>query len=404
MGRDREGAARVGRADRAFWTSTALSLAAFAVLGPLERRVGMIGEDDLSRIWAGPRALLAGSDPYDAATWYATAVGLGTQPPDTAVYIYPPWVTLVLLPLAALPLAAASAVWLAAGLAASILMLRRALRALLPGRAVEHAVFPVVLILSWSAVVNLVIGQWGHLLVAALFATVLALRDGRVITAGLTAVAMIIKPQLFLFTAPALAVRALWPAAGRGPEPGGVRFIGVALALTAVLIAVAWVALPQWWPSWLEGVAGRQIQATRNTVSGFLGTVAGPIAASLAPLVILALAAVAARFHPRSPGWLPVWLSLSLVAVPYASSYDHVLLIVPVVLAAGALLPVSAGASRSAMVACAGVMLVGTPVMYGVAVLRHSESLSVVIPLAVFAIVTRALWPLRSVPPTVAAT
>ncbi len=391
------------RTDRAFWGATALSLAVFALLGPLERRIGMIGEDDLSRIWAGPRAFLEGADPYDPAGWYSTAVALGTQPPDTAVYIYPPWVTLVLLPIAALPLAAASAVWIVAALAAAIVALRAALRALLPGRALEHAVLAATLILSWSAVVSLVIGQWAHFLVAALLATVLALRRGRQVTAGVAAVAFIVKPQLFLFTAPALAVQALWPPAGRRPSRAGLRFVGVAVAITVVLMAFAWVFMPSWWPAWLDGVAARQIQATRNTVAGLLGTLVGPIGTAAAPLVILALAVLALRFHPRSPGWLPVWISLSLVAVPYASSYDHTLLIVPIVLAAGALHSGAPRASRNVVLAGAAVMLALAPLMYGVAVLRHSESLSVVVPLAVFAIVTRALWRLRSPDLTLAA-
>lgn len=397
------GSWRADRADRAFWAATGAALLVFAALGPLERRIGMIGADDLSRIWAGPRAFLTGSDPYDPSGWYAVAVGLGTQPPDTAVYIYPPWVTLLLLPLAALPLVMASGVWLVASLAAAVLALRAALRAFLPGRAFEHAVLVVTLVLSWSAVVNLVIGQWGHFLVAATFTTVLALARGRPSLAGVTAVALVIKPQLFLLTAPALAVRALWPEEGRAPARTGTRFVIVALAATAALIAVAWIVLPSWWPAWLEGVAGRQIQATRNTVSGLLGTLFGPVGSAAAPLVIVALAAAALRFHPRSPGWLPVWMSLSVVAVPYASSYDHVLLIVPIVLAAGALFPLSPAASRRVVLACAGVMLLGTPVMYGIAVLRRSESLSVVIPLAIFAIVTFALWNTRSRPVRVSA-
>lgn len=384
------------RADIAFWSATALSLVAFAVLGPLERRIELIGEDDLSRIWAGPRAVLTGADPYDASEWVATAVALGTQTPDTAVYIYPPWVTLALLPVGALPLALASALWLITGLTLAVIAMRAALRALLPDRALEHAVVAATLVLSWSGMVNLIIGQWGHLLVAALLATVLALRGGRPGVAGLSAVAFVVKPQLFLLTAPALALHALWPEAGRRPSKAGIRFVLVAIGLTLAVVAIAWIVLPSWWPTWFQRVAGQQIQATRNTVAGLLGTVAGPIGASVAPLVILALVAVALRFHPRSPGWIPVLTALSLVVVPYASSYDHILLIVPIVLAAGALLPVSPRASRLVALSGAAVLLVATPIMYGVAVLRHSESLSVVVPLAVFAIVTVALWRFRA--------
>ena len=391
------------RTDIAFWAATSVSLAVFAVLGPLERRIELIGQDDLSRIWAGPRAFLTGTDPYDPSGWYAAAVALGTQAPDTAVYIYPPWVTLVLLPLGALPLLLASFLWLGASLALAILALRTALGTLLPGRWPEHALLAATLVLSWSGVVNLTIGQWGHILVAAIFATVLALRRGRSAVAGLAAVALVVKPHLFLLTAPALAVQALWPTEGRAPARAGVRFVAVALGVAVALVAAAWIVFPSWWPSWLQGVVGQQVQLTRNTVAGFLGVVFGPSGTPFAPLVILALVALALRFHPRSPGWLPVWTALSIVVVPYASSYDHILLIVPVVLAAGALLPMSPRASRFVAIAGAAVLLLLTPVVYGIAVLRHGESHSVVVPLAVFAIVTVGLWRFRTPPATLPA-
>ena len=391
------------RTDIAFWAATSVSLAVFALLGPLERRIELIGEDDLSRIWAGPRAFLTGTDPYDPSGWYAAAVALGTQAPDTAVYIYPPWVTLVLLPLGALPLLLASFLWLGASLALAIFALRAALTTLLPGRWPEHALLAATLVLTWSGVVNLTIGQWGHILVAAIFATVLLLRRGRYAVAGLAAVALVVKPHLFLLTAPALAVQALWPTEGRVPARAGVRFVAVALGVAVALVAAAWIVFPSWWPSWLQGVVGQQVQLTRNTVAGFLGVVFGPSGTPFAPLVILALVALALRFHPRSPGWLPVWTALSIVVVPYASSYDHILLIVPVVLAAGALLPMSPRASRLVAIAGAAVLLLLTPVVYAIAVLRHGESHSVVVPLAVFAIVTVGLWRFRTPPATLPA-
>jgi hypothetical protein len=124
----------VDRTDRAFWGATALSLAAFALLGPLERRIELLGEDDLSRLWAAPRAFLNGSDPYDPVTWYDTAIALGTQAPDTAVFTHPPWVVVALLPLGLIPLTLVSALWLVAGLGLSIAAVRSALRALLPDR------------------------------------------------------------------------------------------------------------------------------------------------------------------------------------------------------------------------------------------------------------------------------
>jgi len=183
-------AAAVRRADRAFAIATLASLA-IVVLGPLQRRIELIGEDDLSGIWAGPRAIATGHDPYDPETWRPLSVALGTQLFDTPVYIYPPWVAVPLLPLGFLPLPVVSILWLVASLAAALLALRYALRLLLPARTGDHAVAPVALLLSWVGILTLVLGQWGYLLVAALFTAVLAVRSGHAMLAGLAALAFL---------------------------------------------------------------------------------------------------------------------------------------------------------------------------------------------------------------------
>src|SRR5438128_4095913 len=217
----------------------------------------MIGEADRSRLWAGPRAILAGHAPYDPASWIATATSLGTQVPDTAVYIYPPWVAVPLLPLGGLPLPVASAVWLVAGLAATTIAVHIALTTLLPGRARDHAVTAVALLLSWVGLLTLIIGQWGYLLIAGLFTAVLSLRAGRPVLAGLAALSFLAKPQLFIFTSAAFAAHALWPREGtRSPSREGVRVVAVAIAGALWLVAIGWVLLPSWWPTWLQIVGG----------------------------------------------------------------------------------------------------------------------------------------------------
>ena len=96
------------RADLAFFAALVAGLLFVAFLGPLDRRLELVHDNDFSGFWAGARALVTGRDPYDAATWMGTTVALGTQAPDTAVYGYPPWVALALTPLALLPLEAAA--------------------------------------------------------------------------------------------------------------------------------------------------------------------------------------------------------------------------------------------------------------------------------------------------------
>ena len=381
------------RADVAFFASAVAALVLLAMFGALARRLEMIGNDDLSRIWAGPRAVLTGADPYDPQRWAATTRALGTLEPDTPVYIYPPWVTLVLLPLAALPLNIASIVWLVVSITAGLGGLRLLLRAYLPGRPLAHALGAAMLLLSWVGALSLVIGQWGLLLVGAVSAATawLERHPGR---AGAIAATFIAKPQLFICTAPALAVRALWPVAGRIPRTG-LRFVAAALTVSAALVAAAWIIIPSWWPTWIVRIGGTQLKPDSDTVPGLLFALAGQSGPAFAPLVVVPLLAVGLAFHPRAAAWLPVWFTLSLLVTPYTNSYDQILLIVPIVIGSGLAARRSGRIGGLVLGVGAGVLMVSTPLLYELAVRRHSETFGALVPLAVFALIVVALWPER---------
>ncbi|HUG55752.1 MAG TPA: glycosyltransferase 87 family protein [Candidatus Limnocylindrales bacterium] len=386
------------RTDRAYWTAIGVGLANLILLGPLGRRIALIAEDDLSRIWAGPRAALAGADPYDPATWVATATVLGTQVPDTAVYIYPPWVLVALLPLGAMPLPAASILWSLGGLALAIVGVRALLREFLPGVVWAHALVPLTLLLSWAGILGFVIGQWAYLLIAALSAAVLALRRGRAVPAGLAALALIAKPQLFVVAVPALGVHALWPRADAAATRAARLAVATAAGSGLALVVVGWLAFPQWWPTWFREIGGQQLQPDFATVASLLFALFGSGADRFAPLVLLGLAALALRFHPLSDAWLAVWLALTIAGAPYTNSYDQIILIVPIVIAAGILRPRSRRASTIVLVGGSLLLLVGTPFLYGIALRRVTETYSVLVPLAAYALIVVALWPLGTWP------
>jgi len=377
------------RADFAFFAALAAGLLLVVFLGPLDRRLELVRDNDFSGFWAGARALVTGRDPYDTATWAATTLVLGTQAPDTAVYGYPPWVALALVPLALLPLEAAAWLWMIAGVVLAALALRALLRACLPGNAPAHAAIGLALLMSQPGFHALVLGQWSFLLVAALAAVVLALRRGHGGRAGLAALALLAKPQLVVIATIGLAVAAL-----RG-DPAR-RAAAVAAAGAAAIVVGSTLALPHWWPAWSAAVAPQRLAhpASLATALGdLLGGGGGPLALALT----VAGVAAALAFRPGGDASLAVWLALSLAGAPYLWSYDHLLLIVPLVLAAGALATRDTAAATRLVVACAAVLLLASPLLYVLAVARHRESFSAIVPLAFFVALATACRPVRDV-------
>ena len=374
------------RADVAYLVGLGVGLAGLVIFfGNL--RIAMLGVDDFATIWAGPRAFLLGFDPYDPVGWRATqvSVGAGTNL-FSAVYLYPPWVTIALVPFALLSTRDGVVIWTVLGMLSAVIAMRALLRAHLPAVDWAHGVVGLLLMISAPAAVTFLTGQWTFFFVAALAAIVLCLRAERPVAAGLLALAMLVKPPLFVFAALGLAVRALWP---RGADPAsGRRFVLVALGAGVTAIAISWLVIPSWWPSWFEHIAVVQVGIEPVTIQTLFFQLFGPNGGWLAPPVILAMVFAALQFDPRSEAWLPVWLALSIAGVIYANTYDLLLLLVPIVLAAGALTP-----GRRALVVIAGAVLL-LPVMWYLHTI-YVRGYAAGVSLLVFVIITAALWPRR---------
>jgi hypothetical protein len=376
------------RTDAAYAVGVLLGLVALITLfGNL--RSAMLGIDDFATIWAGPRAFLLGIDPYDPATWRETAVRIGTAHiPDTAVYLYPPWVTIALAPFALLSTSDASVVWWLLGVAAAVYAMRALLGAYLPNADWAHGVIGFLLMISAPAAVTFLTGQWTFFFVAALAAIVLCLRAQRPVAAGLLAAIMLVKPPLFVFSAVGLAVRALWPRSADVRR--GRRFVLAAIGAGIAAVAVSWLILPSWWPAWLQHVAAVQVTVEPVTIQTLFIQLFGTAGGWLAPPVLLTMVVAALQFDPRSDGWLPVWLSLSSAGVVYSNTYDLLLLLVPIVLAAGALGP----GGRTLVIGTGAVLLF--PVMWYLHTI-YVRGYAAGVALLVFVIITAALWPQRRV-------
>ena len=376
------------RADLAYAAAILMGVLFIVLLGPLDRRLEMVHFNDFSGIWSGPATVLVGVNPWDPNRYVPTAVALGTKTPDALVDDYMPWEVVALLPLGALPLEMAAWIWMVASTALSALALRALLRAFVPGRAAIHGALGLALFAGQPGFQTIVLGQWALLLMSAVAAIVLALRAGHARRAALAALAMLAKPHLFVWAAIGLAIPALFDARYR-------RFVALAAVLGGALVVVSWLAFPDWFPAWTSDVLPRRTGRSAVLFSAF-GQLFGTPGRVLAIAVIGVGIVLASRFEPGSDPWLAIWLALSSAGAIYSWSADQVLLFVPIVIASGVL--VAAGrevAARRLAIGGALTFLLISPLLYAIAVWRHDETFSIVVPVAFFVVIAWSLWPYR---------
>ena len=376
------------RADLAYVVAIVLGVLFVFLLGPLDRRLEILHINDFSGFWAGPRAVLAGVSPWDPAHYPQARIEFDTQRDDASVLNYMPWTVIALLPLGLLPLEVAAWIWMALSMICGALALRALLRAFMPGRAVVHGMLGLALFAGQPGFHTIVLGQWALLLMSAVAAIVLAVRADHARRAGLAALALLAKPQLFVWTALGLAIPALFDSRYR-------RFVAFAVVLAGALVVSAWLAYPEWFGAWVSDIPARRTGRSAVLLSAF-GQLLGTPGRVLAIAVIGAGLVLASRFVPGSDPWLAMWLALSSAGAIYSWSYDHVMLFVPLVIASGVL--AAAGreqAARRLAVGGALTLLLVSPVFYAVGVLRHDETFSIAVPVAFFVAIAWSLWPYR---------
>lgn len=376
--------------DLAYGVGIGLGLLIVLFSGFIALREQRVATNDWSGIWAGPRTLVLGRDPYEPTTWVADAQRVQGQSPITPVYGYPGHVLLALLPLGLMPLEVSAFVWGTMGIAFAILGVRALLHAYAPDLPVVHTLAGLTLIASQPGIATLHNGQWGFLLLALVSVLVLGLRGGHERGFGTAlALAALAKPQLFLVAVPAL----LRVAAGRGQARALAWFAAVSLAVLAVSVLI----LPRWPGEWAQVVIGRlPVRPQATALPTALADLFGPPGLLLGAVLIVALALAIVAFDPRSDAAIAVALAASAVVVPYAWSYDQLLLIAPLVMASG--LIARRSRAQAIVVMCTGsaaLLLLGTALhgLYGDA--RSSESYNGVVPALIALLLVTALWPMR---------
>lgn len=368
------------RADVGFALGLALGLAFILLLGPFERRIELAHINDFSGIWLSGHALAIGVDPYVTEQWRPLVERTGVHDSEAAVNDYFPWVAVLFLPLGLLSVEQAAWIWMLLTVSCGAIGLRALLRAYLPGRPIEHGVFGAALLACQPGFHAFVLGQWAPLLLGAMSVGVVALRADRPTRAGLAALAFLLKPQIFVFAAIRFA-------AHRGVAK-------VAMAVGAIIVLLTTARYPEWIGAWIGAVGPARI--VRNaSLPVALGDILGPAGTVAGYALILLGVVVAIRFGLRGDASLAVWLTLSAAGAVYTWSYDHLLLLVPIAVAGSVLYRHGAPHARTVILGMLGILFVVSPLLYALAVVRHRESFSAVVPVAVFAILVAALWPYR---------
>src|SRR5207248_155828 len=132
------------------------------------------------------------------------------------------------------------------------------------------------------------LGQWALLLMSAVAAMVLAVRVGRARRAGFAALALLAKPQLFVWTALGLGIAALSDVRYR-------RFVIFALVIGGALVVASWLAYPDWFGAWSADIPARRTGRSAVLLSAF-GQLFGM------PGRVLAVAVPSRCANPRPPG------------------------------------------------------------------------------------------------------
>ena len=374
-------------ADLALASGLALGLAILFLFGFFDLRDRLGDHNDFTYTWAGARTIVDGGNPYVAADWLGTIERYHTTPAHEMVFGYPPWIALAAVPIAVLPVPIASGLWTFGGMVAAALALRVLLRSLAPDPPLVHFLSGLALFASQPGSANVWSGQWTFILLAVLAVTVAAVRTrGR--AALLATFLLTTKPQLVLFALPSFARAGL---ARWGP-----RYLALAAVPPAVAIAFGWLAFPGWLEAWRTKLFEQRLAVQPpTTLANGLGDLVGPFGAVIAAVVVLALVGAGLAFTPRGDAFLAVWLAISATTPIYSWSYDHLLLIVPLVIATA----VVGRRSRRAGVTFAavgfGAFLIVPVLLYVVADARQNESFNIFVPLAVAVACIAVLWQQR---------
>lgn len=338
---------------------------------------------DFRSLYDGAR-LVRTVDVYDDVAWCREARGttFGAVAPNgellcPAVYLYPLWTAVALLPLGLLPIEIAASLWLAISLAAVLVGAALCWYAV-RGTPRGAPLFFALLVSSEPLWLMAAGGQIGGILLLGVGLGTYLLSRGDDVPAGATLALLALKPHILGLEALALLVRQV---ALRSRA-----FVVGAMGATGALLIVSLAFRPAWPLEWLRESTGRQTGYSPSLATAWglaahdLGNV---LFAPVLIVLVIALALLIARGVPRDPvAFSALAVALGLFATPYAWSYDFVVLALP-----WAFVLARSDRMRPGMrfALTASIAVVASPLawaLYLLAFTRGAETLSAVVPAA----------------------
>jgi hypothetical protein len=366
----------------------AVALAATAALAIAGWPANSYLHNDFAGFWAGGRALLEGSDPYDWPTWAALHERIGSRGtaivPRETPFGYPLVTAVAVAPFALLPVPLAAPAWLVAQVLAALVGVR-ALGIRVLGASARRDL-PVVLAIGGASQPAWVLAEGGNVggfllgIVAGALALLLA---GRPFAAGALLGALAIKPHPFLWFVPLLLLAV--------PRRQAIAVAAGGALTTGALLLVSFALRPGWLASWLGSVQRIQsVPVSRANALGLAPAEAGWLGWALVALLAVALVLWWRTRHPPLVALAAGALSLSLFGSPYVWSYDHLVLVVGV-LAAVAFASRAESRERTPLLALIAAAFVPLPwLLYALAFSRGDEAWNALVPVALFAVLVLA--------------
>lgn len=285
--------------------------------------LGRLGLGDFRAYWSGARVLIQGGNPYDLAA--LTAAYFEGKPPASQFdpAWNPPWLLLLLSPLAVLPAEMAARVWLIVNVVI-LWGVPFVVWRLLVNSGDDRA--PVWLglvgIVFGASLATLALGQMTAWVLAGLLLAIIGLQQRRDGWAGAALLMTFVKPQLVYLAVPVIL---LWSAQQRRWR----IWLGLGGASLLALLIITLLS-----PNWLMGywkLAGGYdfLQHSAATIGGFWQAYTGNRLLRFAGVLALFTIPFLLRIIERCDWLMAVnaALLISLPLAPYSWSFDQVLLL-----------------------------------------------------------------------------